>query len=220
MRSPSQTPLPGAHVLLHRGDLIEFTLALDDNTHGTVWLRTNIGKSHIRRMEIIRHVENNEPILARDWHDIQMCSTGDRHYSLKLPLTEVGCFEAKAFFIKDGSHDPVWPEGGNTIVKVEPAEYCCYDTMYCAFVRQFGTSRYSRPLPVGQEKAAQLLEAEGYNVIPRSGTFRDLIRQLDFIMGKLHFRIIQTPSDPSDSVGLRPHGTVRKPVCCSEFQKS
>jgi starch synthase (maltosyl-transferring) len=190
MRPPSQTPLPGAHVLLYRGDAVEFVMTLHEPASGVAWLRTNIGNHRIHRTEIIHHVENNEPILARDWQDIQMNRIDGRHYSLKVPLLEVGCFDAKTFFLPDGATDPVWPEGGNTIIKVEPADSCCYNTIYCAFVRQFGPNRFSKPVAVEQERAVQTLEASGYHVIPQSGTFRELGRELDFIIGKMHFRII------------------------------
>jgi len=45
-----------------------------------------------------------------------------------------------AFFLPHGATDPVWPEGRNTIVKVEPAEYCAGNSIYTAFVRQFGAT--------------------------------------------------------------------------------
>ncbi len=219
MKNPVQMPAPGSHILLNRGDLIEFSFTLDENVHGRVWLRTNIGNSHILRREIIRHIENDEPLLARGWHDIKMHKTAAGHFSLKLPLTEVGCFDAKAFFIEEGSHVPVWPEGGNTIVKVEPAEYCCSDTVYCAFVRQFGPNRYRHKPAAGEEKAVKLLDSENYNVIPRSGTFRDLIRQLDFIMGKMHFRMIQLlPIHPTPSVYAR-MGRFGSPYAGLNFKK-
>ena len=214
-----QTPEPGAHVLLHRGDSIEFTLVTEPHAHGAAWLRTNIGNSRIRHREIIRHVEDDEPILARDWRDIQMHRASDGHYSIRLPLPEVGCFEAKAFLINDGSHDPVWPPGGNTIVKVEPAEYCCRNTIYCAFVRQFGPGKFSRPIAVEEERSAQMLETAGYNVIPLSGTFRDLIRELDLIMGKLRFRIIQLlPIHPVPSTYAR-MGRFGSPYAVLNFRK-
>jgi len=134
-------------------------------------------------------VERQQPILARDWHDLQMERQGEREYSITIPLTEVGYFEAKAFFLPQRG-EPIWPEGGNIRIKVEPAEYAAASSVYTAFVRQFSAHRYARaPLPDGQ--LLKTIEAAGYAVIPPSGTFRQLQSELDHIIGKLGFRILQ-----------------------------
>ena len=67
--------------------------------------------------------------FSRDWHDLPMEADGATRFSITLPLLGVGRFEAKAYFIADGNEQIVWPEGGNSILKVEPAETCAGNTM-------------------------------------------------------------------------------------------
>ncbi len=188
-----QIPSPGTSVVLHRGDVLEFTLELPENERraGTAWVRSTVGKAGIRRREIIDHAELGRPVLNRDWHDIPMRKAGTRRYTALMPLIEVGRFEAKAFFLPENSSEPVWPAGGNVVVKAEPAGYCCNNNIYTAFVRQFGPNKNQSGDTGDQAKAVGALDSAGYAVIPPSGTFRDLIRELDFIIGRLRFRTIQ-----------------------------
>ncbi len=188
-----QIPAPGTSVVLHKGDVLEFTLDLpeDERRAGTAWVRSTIGNAGIRRREIIDRAELGRPALNRDWHDIPMRKAGTRRYTALVPLIEVGRFEAKAFFLPKQSSEPVWPPGGNVVVKAEPADYCCNNTIYTAFVRQFGPNKNRSGDTGDQAQAISTLDSAGYAVIPPSGTFRDLIRELDFIIGSLRFRTIQ-----------------------------
>ena len=67
--------------------------------------------------------------------------------------------------------------------------------------------RQYRPPETGsadRDRAVRLLEADGYTVIPRSGTFRDLIPRLDLIIGTLGFRILQLlPIHPTPTTYAR-----------------
>ncbi|MGQ9661414.1 MAG: amylo-alpha-1,6-glucosidase [Kiritimatiellia bacterium] len=186
-----QHPPPGTRFVVHRGNTVEFTLTLDQPIPGSAWLRTNIGNAHAARSEIIANVERGEPILARDWTDIPLRRVTPQHYSTTLPLLEVGQWESKAFFLPHDSDQPLWPEGPNVIIKVEPALDCCVTSIYTAFVRQFGPNKTARPFPPDYDKMVRTLDVAGYTVIPRSGTFRNLIAELDFIIEELGFRIIQ-----------------------------
>jgi predicted glycogen debranching enzyme len=186
-----QKPLPDTKLIVHKGDILQFYLVLSEPAKGTGWLRTNLGNGVRAREEIIAHVEQNRPIFGSDWHDIPMQRTDERTFAISLPMIETGRYEAKAFFWPDGQSDPVWPAGGNVVIKVEPADYVCSNTIYSAFVRQFGPNKQKIHIAPEMVSTIAQLEKEGYTVIPRSGTFRDLIRELDFIMGKLRFRIIQ-----------------------------
>jgi len=189
---PTQLPAPGTHLVACRGDVLEFSLAVPAKRAGRAWLRTNIGNGKRRRDEIIRHVDDGEPILASDWHDMPMHETETGRFSLSVHLLEVGRFEAKAFFLRGkGGKVPVWPEGGNVVIKVGPAEYSSSNMIYTAFVRQFGPNKTLEVAPERHEDDIRKLEDHGYEVIPRSGTFRQLGGELDFIIGKLGFRILQ-----------------------------
>ena len=126
----SQRPEPGRRLLKFRGDTLIFELILPNFHNGTAWLRTNIGHGSISRQEIIDHIDHDETVLNRDWFDIPMTYKGKNRFSITLPLNEVGHFEAKCFFLPTDSIDPIWPEGVNTQMNVEPAGTCCGNIIY------------------------------------------------------------------------------------------
>jgi glycogen debranching enzyme len=194
-----QQPEPGRHLLKIRGDSIDFTLRLSEEQAGTAWVRTNLGQARTIRKEIMRGVTHDEPMLGRDWYDIPMAAQSEKSFQLTLGLTEVGHFEAKCFFLPDGEFTPVWPPGDNVSVNVAPTDTCCANTIYNAFVRQFGPNKDgSFRTPEEQAAAIQTLDQSGYTVIPPSGTFRDLIAELDFIIDHLGCRFIQLlPVNPT-----------------------
>ena len=198
-----QLPAPDAHSIHFRGDTITFTLKNHTGQKGQAWLRSNMGHAHIRHQEIITHAEEGITPLARDWHDFPMKADGD-HFTITLPLLGVGRFEAKAYFIAEDSNLIIWPEGGNSILKVEPAETCASNTMYTAFVRQFGEIKYKGAVAAHEETAVRQLDEAGYAVLPRSGKFRDLIKELDFIIGTLRCKIVQLlPIHPTPTTYAR-----------------
>ncbi|MFW6082198.1 MAG: glycogen debranching enzyme N-terminal domain-containing protein, partial [Desulfosalsimonas sp.] len=185
-----QIPAPGTRHLVYRGDVFIFRLEVSANEKGTAWLRTNIGNSDTARQEISRHVEHNEALLYHDWTDIPMQKAAGPGFELRVPLCEIGHFEAKAYFLPDSSLQPVWPEGQNSEINVEPAETVCGNIIYNAFVRQFGPNKEKRRLPTESSDFCSL-DQQGFTVIPPSGKFRDLIKQLDFIVHDLGCRFIQ-----------------------------
>lgn len=199
-----QEPAPGRRVLLTRGDTVSFTLMLESPMDGMAWLRTNLGHGEIRRGEIIRAVENGEATMARDWFDRPMVRLDERRFHITLPLTEVGHFEAKCFFLSEGENAPVWPAGGNTVVNVEPAHTCGGNIIYNAFVRQFGPNRNGSGEPRWQHLKPEDLDNADFTVIPPSGKFRDLIRELDFIFNELGCTILQLlPIHPTPTTYAR-----------------
>ena len=214
MTNPVQYPLPGTHHLLHGGDVLEFTLTVHGK--GKAFLRTNIGKAAVRRAETISLVRTGLASAGQDWHDIRMLDDGDGNYSVRLALIEAGHFEAKCFFMPEHSEEAVWPDGDNVHINVSPADYCCGNAIYCAFVRQFGPNctRTSRP-----EETADMhdLDHLGYTVIPKSGTFRDVIRNLDHIFNKLQCRILHLlPINPTPTVYAR-MGRFGSPYAALDF---
>ena len=147
------------------------------------YLRTNLGHASVMRREIICHAETGAPREDLAWHDLAMTRTPDG-FELTLPLLEVGVFEGKCWCrTPEGMR---WAEGGNFFLKVESAENAASSPIYCAFVRQFGGEKPA----VDPEKLAEL-DRLGYTVIPPSGTFRDVKRQLDRIFNTLQCRILQ-----------------------------
>lgn len=198
------SPHPGSFHLKWAGDLFEVSLRLKGPRAGRAVFRTNLGMAPVRRQELIACTESGEPVLARDWHDVPMRETEPGHYAVRIPLTQVGIFAGKACFFAHGSNVPEWPEGDNLRIKVEPAHTACANTMYTAFVRQFGAALHHNPRTPEVADKERALDHLGYTVIPPSGTFRDVIRQLDHIMGRLRFRIVQLlPVHPTPATYAR-----------------
>ncbi len=188
----SQSPLPGESGLHFRGDRIVFRLTVDPPAKGRAYVRTDIGHADILRREIIDQVEQGLPRLGREWFDIAMKETDPGRFEAVVGLHEVGHFSAKCLFLPEDRDEPLWPDGPNTAVNVEPAFTCAGNIVYNAFVRQFGPNKQSNKVH-GKENATAIgyLDKAGYTVIPPSGTFRDLIEELDFIMGRLGCRYLQ-----------------------------
>ena len=140
--------------------------------------------------EILDEVDKGHPPLNRDWYDIPMRQTGPAEFSVTLGLCDTGHFSAKCYFLPSGAAEPVWPEGRNTCMNVSAAHACCANIIYNAFVRQFGPNR-SGKMEIPHQQAVFDLDQTGWAVIPPSGKFRDLIKELDFIVDTLGCRYIQ-----------------------------
>lgn len=200
----TQNPAPGTHILMFRGDTRSFILSLSRPQEGSAWLRTNIGHAKVARREMIREVDENQPPLGRDWFDLPMKRIDDQSFKITVSLSEVGHFEAKCFFLRKGETRPVWPAGPNVAINVEPAGTCCSNIIYNAFVRQFGPNKSGDFFQNTNEDFIRDLDKKGYTVIPPSGTFRDLITELDFIIGELGCRVIQLlPVHPTPTTYAR-----------------
>jgi starch synthase (maltosyl-transferring) len=200
-----QQPPCGSHHLMIKGDELRFRLRVPSSWKGRAWLRTNLGHAATVRREIIRCVEHDETPLGRDWFDIPMQKAAEDEYRMTLGLFEVGHFEGKCYFLSEGKGDPVWPPGPNTAINVQPADSCCANIVYNAFVRQFGPGKSGPGFPApGDEERIGGLDHMGYTVIPPSGTFRDLIKELDFIIYELGCRIVQLlPIHPTPTTYAR-----------------
>ncbi len=203
--APTQTPPPGDRMLRFQGDVLTFSLTLASPLRGEAWLRTNLGRALEVRREIVAEIEEGTPRLARDWFDLPMRQVDEGAFETRLALVEVGHFEAKAYFLPQGSPDPVWPDGPNTAINIEPADTCCANTIYNAFVRQFGPNKRPGGFPdPSANEQVQGLDREGYTVIPPSGTFRSLSSELDFIVGDLGCTVIQLlPIHPTPTIYAR-----------------
>lgn len=186
----TQTPPAGESRLLFCGDCITLTLTLSAQVPGRAWVRTNVGSAGVSRREIIRRVEGNEIKLDEAWYDIEMVRETDLVYEIVLPLHQTGFFQAKCFFMPEKTLTPVWPPGDNCIFNVEPAGTCGANIIYNAFVRQFGRSKYQETDNPEVLAGIQQLDAKGYTVIPESGKFRDLKKEVGFIFSRLGCRVL------------------------------
>lgn len=196
-----QNPLPGQHSLYFRGDIAVFTLELDFPSRGKAFLRTNLGNASIRRKEIIGCIKTKCPARGQSWHDIPMIRMDEKSFSLSFALLEIGHFEGKCFFLPKDSSSPIWLEGENFHINVEPAEYCCSNSIYCVFVRLFGESKSKLDKKDIYLANFKKLDGKGYTIIPPSGTFRALVKELDHIINRLNCRIIHLlPVNPVATV--------------------
>ena len=188
-----QRPEPGTSLLYFAGDIIEFRLESAAPLEGCAFVRTNLGNNFFRISEIVDHGEKGIPPPGQDWQDLPMKRVDKFTFTLRVRLAEVGHFEAKCFLMGEAGKELFWPEGENLHINVEPAAHASFNSIYCAFVRQFGENcnREKRQLPEGiTTELLEKLDAANYTVIPPSGTFRDLIGKLDHIFDTLHSRIL------------------------------
>ncbi|MDD4818094.1 MAG: amylo-alpha-1,6-glucosidase [Victivallaceae bacterium] len=170
------------------GSTVEFRLSgVPDGE--IAFVRTNLGMARVHRREFVEALELEKPAVGRDWHDIPMTSVGFGVWKLTLPLLEIGGFSAKCFSMREKRM--TWADGDNFQMKVEPPHTVGANLIYSAFVRQFGPNLCRAERDRSHDGAYEQLNGSGGVAIPRSGTFRDLIREVDFILNKLGFQIIQ-----------------------------
>ncbi|MCP3940480.1 MAG: transmembrane fusion protein [Desulfobacteraceae bacterium] len=200
----TQSPLPDQFLVVYCGDCICFKLRLSTMIPGKAWVRTNLGSADISRKEIINRIEKNDIKLAGGWYDIEMVLEIDSVYKAVLPFHQIGSFQAKCFFIPETSAVPIWPTGGNCVLNVEPAGTCCANIIYNAFVRQFGQSKVGVTLKNKFVSIVETLDANGYTVIPESGKFRDLKKEVPFIFSDLGCRVLHLlPIHPTPTTYAR-----------------
>ncbi len=183
-----QFPYPGKRVCKFCGDTIKFELKTKKPLEGKAFIRTNVGHGRRKSREIIRSAERGEVKFFMDWYDIPLIPYDRYTYYINLPLTEAGNFEAKCYFASSKG-DVLWPQGDNTIINVKPPHSIGGNVIYNAFVRLFGPGKHG----IDYEREFELspLDEAGFAVIPPSGRFRDLVKELDFIIYELGCNYIQ-----------------------------
>ena len=200
----SMTPPPGERLLRFVGDRVRFTLQAGAASVGwRALLRTNLGRAALRRREIISAHAGGAAAAGASWRDVPMQKTADG-WQIELPLAEVGWFKAKAYLLdeKNWQH---WPAGADVGISVHPDFSRTASTIYCAFIRLFGASKnLSSTADQNLETQLKSLEALGYATLPPSGKFRDLARQLPFLVNQLGCRIIHLlPVHPAPTTYAR-----------------
>ena len=200
------TPAPGERILRFVGDKIIFQLRDGKNPaqkNLRAFLRTNLGRAAARRREIISAHAGNVAAAGISWRDLPMQKISDG-WQIELPLAEAGYFKAKAYLLdeKNWQH---WPDGSDVGISVHPNFARTANTIYCAFTRLFGATK-NLPSTADEKLESQLksLEASGYATLPPSGKFRDLAKQLPFIVNRLGCRIIHLlPVHPAPTTYAR-----------------
>ena len=183
-----QEPDAGEHLVKYAGDLL--LLRLRGLSDGVVkaFVRTDFGNMESRRHAIIAATEDGVVNHDGGWHDVEMERDKDSAV-FRFILSEIGVFEFKAYAVmKDGRRE--WVPGANLRVKVEPALTIGYNSIYNAFIRQFGPNISGGGRCEENTRAEELLKSKGYTVLPPSGTFSSFRDKLDFIFDTLGFRIV------------------------------
>jgi len=203
-RPTTMIPAPGERLLRFVGDRVCFILR-DTAPRGNVraLLRTSLGRAAARRREIISAHAGGAAAAGDSWRDVPMQKTDDG-WQIELPLAETGYFKAKAYLLdeKNWQH---WPDGSDVGISVHPNFARTANTIYCAFTRLFGATK-NLASTADEKLEAQLksLEALGYATLPPSGKFRDLARQLPFIVNRLGCRVIHLlPVHPTPTTYAR-----------------
>ncbi len=203
MADLQMTPGTGARIVHHAGDRITFTL----QSIPPGWqarLRTNVGRAHRLREEVVRSHFEKIPLAGASWRDLPMAVDGSTA-RIELPLTEVGFFRAKAFAI-DPDGNQHWPHGADAGISVHPSWTRTANIIYCAFPRMFGPWSKDREAtaPAHTNPELKTLDCAGWTVIPPSGTLRGLIQELPHIFDRLGCRILHLlPVSPAPTTFAR-----------------
>jgi starch synthase (maltosyl-transferring) len=201
------SPAAGERLLRFVGDKILFSVkAAGDLSRGKNWsarLRTNLGRAEARRREIIAAHAGGAMAAGASWRDVTMQPTADG-WQVELPLAEVGFFKAKAYLLdeKNWQH---WPDGSDVGISVHPNFARTANTIYCAFTRLFSaTKNLASTADENLEARLKSFESLGYATLPPSGKFRDLTKQLPFIVNQLGCRILHLlPVHPTPATYAR-----------------
>jgi starch synthase (maltosyl-transferring) len=140
-----QSPSPGTSHVMFCGDCLLFTLTLNTQllpgTPGSAPIWVPPGLPEKKSLTGWKKMRSS---WMKAWYDIQMIrekKTGSLRFCCHC--TRPGIFRPNVFLFLKTRRVPVWPEGDNCILNVEPAGTCCANIIYNAFVRQFGPSRSS-----------------------------------------------------------------------------
>jgi len=158
-----------------------------------VFIRTNLNQAQRIRQQIIDRVERSQS-YSTDYYDIPARYDPEAdEYVFDVLLSEVGYFEFKARVESSQRDKPwvKWADGSNVGISVTPLEYGRNNSIYCAFIRQFGSNKEQASLKdENLEKTIQDLEEKGAYVLPPGGNFQSFMRELPFIIQKMGMKII------------------------------
>ncbi|MBN2065069.1 MAG: glycogen debranching enzyme N-terminal domain-containing protein [Sedimentisphaerales bacterium] len=158
-----------------------------------VVLRTNLNQAGPIRKQFIDLVEKGRS-TSTDYYDIiARHDTTDNSYYCDILLSEVGFFQFKVRVESADKQNPwvVWADGPNIGVSVSPISYAKDNSIYCAFLRNFGVDKDQPSLKNEVfEKLIEEIESTGAHVIGSGGSFELFKKELPFIIGKLGMKII------------------------------
>ncbi len=208
-------PAAGDRLVRYVGDRLRFTLTGAADAH-SVFLRTNIGRAAALRSAVIRQIQEPKVQVEASWRDVPMRLDGDE-WAVELELAEVGWFQSKAYVV-DADGQQHWPDDDNVGLSVHPNDARCANTIYCCFPRMFGPNKAARETAARDgDEHIQRLDAEGYAVIPPSGTFRDVIAELPHIIDTLGCRILHLLPVNSTPTTYARMGRFGSPYACGDL---
>ena len=213
------SPQSGEGLVRHVGDRLHFTIQSDlgeSSADIKLFLRTNLGRSAVLHRETIENPDATSILAGASWRDVPFQKSGGG-WTVEMTLTEVGFYQAKAYSV-DSQGRQTWVEGDNVGISVHPNHCRTANLIYCAFTRMFGPGKTARSTTQAHTAPEILqLEKAGYSVIPPSGTFRDLARELPHIFGTLGCRILHLlPVNPAPTVYAR-MGRFGSPYACGDL---
>jgi starch synthase (maltosyl-transferring) len=218
-KTPLMSPAPGDRLVRFVGDKIRYDIRLAEGPPPAGWrarLRTNIGRGDVLRREIVEAHAKGAPMAGAAWRDLPM-ERNESGWFLELPLAETGYFNAKAYVLDERGWQH-WPTGGDHGLSVHPDWTRTANTIYCAFTRLHGQTRFSSHTEDPQREAQfKQLEAEGYAVLPPSGKLRDVAAKMPHIAGALGCRILHLlPVGPTPTTYAR-FGRFGSPYACLDL---
>ncbi len=158
-----------------------------------VVIRSNLNQARRIRRQVIDLVEKQQS-YSTDFYDIPTRYDAQNDvYVVDVLLNDVGYFEFKAR-VESTRRDNSWvkwADGSNVGISVTPLAYGRDNSIYCAFIRQFGQNKELEELKdVNLEATIKALESKGAWVIPPGGNFNQFMEQLPFIIEELGMKII------------------------------
>jgi predicted glycogen debranching enzyme len=185
-------PAPGKGQVLFAGEVLRVRLTVEGDevpSQAEAFLRTDINSAPEKRLHTAARIERGASRFAVGWHDVPMERASANTFEVAAIAFQPGYYEFKAHL---NTGDSIyWPSGHNAFVSVHPLKWWGGNTIYTAFPRQFGPYKaLESARHVNTPGAAEALGREGFAVIPPSGTFADLEKELPFLFHELGVRIL------------------------------
>jgi predicted glycogen debranching enzyme len=155
------------------------------------------------------------PLSTPVWRDIDLKDQGNGTWSELITPLQTGYWQYTCFAITADGSQHWWGQNGAARVRDDHAPA----RIYCAFTRQF----HALAMPLAEIDSPALsaatdgLRNEGWAVLPPSGTFRGVLRELDHIFDRLGFTDLHLlPIHPTPTTFGR-MGTMGSPYAALDF---
>ncbi|MBN1765955.1 MAG: glycogen debranching enzyme N-terminal domain-containing protein [Sedimentisphaerales bacterium] len=189
---------PDSNCNLLKYSILRINVRVKQNQEGAsgpfrVMIRTNLNQGRRIRRQIIDLVEKGQS-YSTDFYDIPTLYCPETNtYGVNILLNEVGFYEFKVRVESARKDRPwvKWADGPNVGISVSPLEYGRNNSLYCAFIRQYGKNKDKENLKNEEfENQINRLELQGACVLPPGGNFEQFEEMLPFIINELGMKII------------------------------